>query len=75
MAVGNGAVSAHAVTDGTLVSLCHECCSDVHVVQVSRDAKGILGETRVPTRDHDGKPIMQGMEAIRGQQQDCELIA
>ena len=67
---GVGAVSAHAVTEGTLAFLCR-ARSDVNV-QVSRDAKGILGETRVPTRDHDGKPIMQGMEAIRGQHEDRE---
>ena len=42
-------------------------------VQVSRDAKGILGETFVPTRDARGKPIMTGMAAIRGTQEDCEF--
>eukprot|EP00903_Cladosiphon_okamuranus_P020827 g19127.t1 len=29
-------------------------------------AKGILGETSVPTVDEDGEPIMDGMESIRG---------
>ncbi|CAM9379885.1 unnamed protein product [Ectocarpus fasciculatus] len=37
--------------------------------EVSRDAKGILGETFIPTRDANGKPIMAGMAAIRGQQE------
>lgn len=35
-------------------------------------ATGILGETLVPTRDESGKPIMQGMDSIRGSQEDCE---
>ena len=39
---------------------------------LSRDAQGILGETFIPTRDADGMPIMAGMEAIRGHQEDCE---
>lgn len=42
---------------------------------MSRDAKGILGETFVPTRGSDGKAIMTGMEAIRGQQDDCEFLS
>ncbi|CAM9909083.1 unnamed protein product, partial [Ectocarpus sp. 6 AP-2014] len=37
--------------------------------EVSRSAKGILGETFIPTRDVNGKQIMAGMEAIRGQQE------
>ena len=41
---------------------------------MSLKATGILGETLVPTVDESGKPIMQGMEAIRGKHQDCELI-
>eukprot|EP00752_Nemacystus_decipiens_P011632 g10327.t1 len=41
--------------------------------QVSRDAKGILGETFIPTRDGNGNPIMAGMEAIRGQQEDYRV--
>ena len=40
---------------------------------MSRDARGILGETFVPTRDVSGKPIMTGMAAIRGAQEDCEF--
>lgn len=40
---------------------------------VSLEAKGILGETMVPTVDDGGRPIMHGMEAIRGKQEDCEL--
>lgn len=40
---------------------------------LSPTASGILGETFVPTRNAAGKPIMSGMEAIRGQQEDCEL--
>lgn len=43
-------------------------------LQVSRNAKVILGETFVPTRDADGNPIMAGMEAIRGQQDDCKSL-
>lgn len=39
---------------------------------MSPDAKGILGETLVPTLDEDGGPIMQGMAPIRGTQEDCE---
>lgn len=42
--------------------------------QISRDGKGVLGETFVPTRDANGKPIMVGMEAIRGKQDDCEFV-
>ncbi|CAM9631382.1 unnamed protein product [Ectocarpus fasciculatus] len=41
--------------------------------QMSRDAKGILGETFVPTLDADGNPIMTGMEAIRGEQEDYRV--
>ena len=29
----------------------------------------------MPTRDANGKAIMTGMEAIRGTQEDCELLA
>lgn len=47
--------------------------SPIFGLQISRDAEGVLGETFVPTKDADGKPIMTGMEAIRGQQEDCEL--
>ena len=39
---------------------------------VSQSARGILGETFVPTRDADGTMIMHGMDAIRGGQEDCE---
>ena len=39
---------------------------------ISLGATGILGETLVPTRDQTGAPIMQGMDAIRGDQEDCE---
>lgn len=35
-----------------------------------QDAKGILGETSVPTRDADGAKIMHGMASIRGDQED-----
>lgn len=40
---------------------------------VSRAARGILGETFVPTLDANGDRIMSGMESIRGSQEDCEL--
>lgn len=39
---------------------------------VSRDARGILGETFVPTLDNSGHPIMHGIESISGTQEDCE---
>lgn len=39
---------------------------------VSRTAKGVLGETFVPTLNSNGAPIMHGMEAIRGTEADCE---
>lgn len=35
-------------------------------------ARGILGETLVPTVDAKGKPIMQGLGSIRGSEEDCE---
>ena len=35
-------------------------------------ARGILGETLVPTRDANGKPIMHGIDSIRGSEEDCE---
>ena len=35
-------------------------------------ARGILGETLVPTVDVSGKPIMHGMGSIRGSEEDCE---
>eukprot|EP00752_Nemacystus_decipiens_P004153 g3800.t2 len=38
--------------------------------EINRDAKGVLGETFVVTRDANGNPIMTGMEAIRGKQED-----
>eukprot|EP00752_Nemacystus_decipiens_P016815 g15047.t1 len=41
--------------------------------EVNHNAKGVLGETFVPTRDADGKPIMTGMEAIRGTQEDYRV--
>ncbi|CAN0210111.1 unnamed protein product [Scytosiphon promiscuus] len=40
---------------------------------VSPEAAGILGETLVPTVGGSGKPIMQGMEAIRGKQADYRV--
>ncbi|CAM9227573.1 unnamed protein product [Ectocarpus sp. 13 AM-2016] len=40
---------------------------------VSNAAKGILGQTFVPTRDADGKPIMTGLEAIRGTEEDYRV--
>lgn len=40
---------------------------------MSHDANGVLGETFVPTRDANGKPIMTGMEAIRGKKEDCKF--
>eukprot|EP00752_Nemacystus_decipiens_P008269 g7394.t1 len=48
--------------------------------EVNRDARGVLGETFVATRDASGKPIMTGMEAIRGTQEDfsdvgCRIIS
>ena len=39
---------------------------------ISLNATGILGETLVPTVNADGAPIMQGVDAIRGAQEDCE---
>ncbi|CAM9590520.1 unnamed protein product [Ectocarpus fasciculatus] len=41
--------------------------------EVSQAAKGILGETFVPTRDASGKPIMTGMDAIRGTEEDYRV--
>lgn len=41
-------------------------------IDLSLDATGILGETLVPTVNNDGASIMQGMDAIRGTQEDCE---
>eukprot|EP00752_Nemacystus_decipiens_P011750 g10427.t1 len=41
--------------------------------EVSHNARGILGETFVPTRDVDGMPIMTGMEAIRGTQEEYRV--
>ena len=35
-------------------------------------ARGILGETLVPTVDANGTPIMRGMGSIRGSEEDCE---
>lgn len=43
-----------------------------HPSQVKHDAKGVLGGTFVPTRDAHGNPIMKGMEAIHGKQEDCK---
>eukprot|EP00752_Nemacystus_decipiens_P018442 g16533.t1 len=40
---------------------------------VSLQAKGILGETLVPTEDEFGRPIMHGMEAIRGKEEDYRV--
>lgn len=40
---------------------------------ISLEATGVLGETVVPTVDSNGKPIMTGIHAIRGRQEDCEL--
>ena len=40
---------------------------------LSSDARGILGETLVPTLDAGGEAIMKGMECIRGEQEACEL--
>ena len=40
---------------------------------ISDDAKGILGETLVPTMDTTGNKIMRGMECIRGVQADCKF--
>lgn len=39
---------------------------------IGRHATGVLGETSVPTVDGSGKPIMKGMEAIRGTHESCE---
>eukprot|EP00903_Cladosiphon_okamuranus_P017041 g15706.t1 len=36
-------------------------------------ARGILGETLVPTMDGNGKPIMEGMDSIRGSQEDYRV--
>lgn len=40
---------------------------------LSSDARGILGETLVPTLDAGGEAIMNGMECIRGEQEDCKF--
>ena len=40
---------------------------------VSRDAKGVLGETVVPMRDADGNKIMHCVRCIRGVKADCKL--
>eukprot|EP00903_Cladosiphon_okamuranus_P009792 g9309.t1 len=40
---------------------------------VSGEATGILGETLIPTLDDSGMPIMQGMGAIRGSQEDYRV--
>lgn len=48
-------------------------CSPIFNLQISRDAEGVLGETMVATKDANGKPIMTGMEAIIGQEEDCEF--
>lgn len=39
---------------------------------VSLKANGVLGQTIVARLDADGAPIMEGMEAIRGVEQECE---
>lgn len=39
---------------------------------LSFDSTGILGETLVPTLNEEGTPIMHGMGAIRGSEEDCE---
>ncbi|CAM9208077.1 unnamed protein product [Ectocarpus fasciculatus] len=39
-------------------------------LDLTLDATGILGETQVPTLDANGSPIMQGMAAIRGAEDD-----
>eukprot|EP00752_Nemacystus_decipiens_P004376 g3999.t1 len=41
--------------------------------EVSLEATGILGETLVPTLDDSGTPIMQGIGAIRGSQEDYRV--
>lgn len=41
-------------------------------IDAGLDAKGILGETVVPTRDASGNRIMHGVECIRGVQADCK---
>lgn len=40
---------------------------------ITRAARGILGETFVPTQDANGDRIMSGMESIRGKQEDCKF--
>lgn len=39
---------------------------------VGLEATGVLGETIKPRRDAAGNKIMKGMEAIRGEQEDCK---
>lgn len=41
---------------------------------VSRNTRGVLGETFVPTLDLYGNRIVEGMDSIRGSEEDCELI-
>ncbi|CAM9585447.1 unnamed protein product [Ectocarpus sp. 6 AP-2014] len=36
-------------------------------------AEGILGETLVPTRDANGEYIMNGIESIRGTQEEYRV--
>ena len=42
-------------------------------IDVSDNAKGILGETKVPTRDAEGNAIMHGLRCIRGAPEDCKF--
>ena len=42
--------------------------------RLSYRAQGIIGETFVPTRDANGDMIMHGMEAIRGDEEDCKFV-
>ncbi len=44
----------------------------VYTQDVSREATGVLGDNIVPKLDDAGNRIMHGMEAIRGEQEDCE---
>eukprot|EP00903_Cladosiphon_okamuranus_P021428 g19697.t1 len=40
---------------------------------VSLEATGVLGETVVPVVDEHNRPVMKGMEAIRGSQEDYRV--
>ena len=44
-------------------------------VDLTINASGVLGETFVPTLDAGGEAIMNGMECIRGAQEECTYVS